>query len=111
MSKRKFTWDCWDFDTEGDAYVVSKDECPIKENVLEYICDKDYVSGTEQDININFDALVKEGWCCFQCRSDWDNGFDGGGYVVEEGNEKPTSGRGWFPVWIVRSDRLFYEGL
>ena len=108
--KRKFTWDCWDFDMDGDAYIVSKDECPIKEDVIKYICDHDYVQGPEQDINIDFGALIKEGWCCYQCRSDWANDYERcGSYVAEVGENKPNYGRGWFPVWIVRSDSLFNE--
>ena len=58
---------------------------------------------------IDFDALIKEGWCCYQCRSDWANDYEGGSYVAEIGENKPKYGRGWFPVWIVRSDSLFYE--
>ena len=110
MSKRKFTWNCWDFDTEGYAYVVSKDECPDKENFVQYISAEDF--GHDDDIgNLNPNANVFEGWCCFQCRSDWDNTDIPGGYVVEEGKEKPTNGRGWFPVWIARSDDVCGDDL
>ena len=105
MSKRKFTWDSWDYDGDGDAYIVAKDECPEIEFVPEFICKhndlhSDCMDGIRKDI--------KEGWCKFQCRSDWVN-CDGphGFYVVTEwaGDTKNLYGKrnpGWFPVWIVK---------
>ena len=109
MSKRKFTWECWDYDLEGYAYVVSKDECPDKENFVQYISAEDF--GHDDDIGgLNPNPEIKEGWCSFQCRSDWDDGsYRNGGYIVEEGTEKPKYGRGWFPVWISRRDDVLGE--
>ena len=42
MSKRKFTWECWDFDIDGYAYVVSCDECPDKKDFVKYIAKHDF---------------------------------------------------------------------
>ena len=100
MKKRKFTWDCWDFDLDGCAYVIAKDECG-KENLADYICSHNYVSG------ITGFEKISEGWCAFQVRRDWDNeDVPNGGYVVEICENKPKSGRGWFPVWIIRDDDI-----
>ena len=111
MSKRKFTFDCWDIDYEGDAYVVSKDECREKRAVIGYIVDNDCLNGTddEEELRINSDAKILDGWCCYQCSY-----FDGErqcGYIAEIGEEKPSYGRGWFPVWIVRRYDLIIEGM
>jgi hypothetical protein len=101
---RKFKWDSWDFDCDGDAYIIAKQECPEKENVPDYIIQEDCLHPDCKD-----GMVVEEGWCKYQVRTDWENG-DGepkGGYVVEmyksapiklNGKRKP----GWFPVWIVR---------
>ena len=100
MRKRLFTYDCWDIDYEGDAYVVSKDECKDKRALIGYIVDKDCLNGTKEEIWINKDAMIQEGWCHWSCV--WDFGELEMGYVVEIGEEKPNYGRGWFPVWIIR---------
>ena len=101
---RKFKWNAWDFDCDGDAYIIAKAECPEREQVPEYIAKEDCLHS-----NCKGGMVVKEGWCKYQVRTDWENG-DGepmGGYVVEQratcpkyldGKNKP----GWFPVWIVR---------
>lgn len=104
MSKRKFTWDSWDFDCDGDAYIVAKDECPDRHKVPAYIALADNLSA-----DCAGGMLVEEGWCKWQVRTDWENG-DGepkGGYVVEdyEPHTRRLDGKrkaGWFPVWIVR---------
>lgn len=107
---RKFKWDSWDFDCDGEAYIIAKDECPDKENVPDYIIREDCLA---QDCKLGM--VVEEGWCKFQVRTDWENG-DGepeGGYVVETyesltrhsitGKRKP----GWFSVWIVRKGEWY----
>jgi hypothetical protein len=101
---RKFTWDAWDFDCDGYAYVIAKAECPELENVPDYIITADNLHGDCKD-----GMKIEEGWCKYQVRTDWENG-DGeplGGYYVSQikseairpdGKHRP----GWFPVWIIR---------
>ena len=36
--KRKFIWDAWDYDLDGEAYIIAKDACPDRENVVDFIC-------------------------------------------------------------------------
>ena len=36
MAKRYFTWDTWDFDCNGTAYIIALDECPNIEDVPKY---------------------------------------------------------------------------
>lgn len=33
----KFTWDKWDFDLDGEAYVIRKDVCPNREDIPDFI--------------------------------------------------------------------------
>ena len=104
MSKRKFTWDSWNYDFDGDAYIIAKDQCPEIENVPDYICRVDYIDATCKK-----DMQVEEGWCKWQVRTDWEDG-DGephGWYVIEKQKNPPEDmygkkKRGWFHVWIVR---------
>lgn len=103
---RKFKWDMWDFDLDGSAYVIAKDECPNKKDVPAYIVHED---GLHPDVlNPEFGEclcpeIVQEGWCKFQVRSDWCDyeGEPAGGYVVHFGTHDMPH-KGWFPVWIVR---------
>lgn len=104
---RMFTWDAWDYDLNGDAYIISKSECPLAVNVPDFICGNEHI-----DHKHKLDMVVKEGWCKFQIRSDWDNseGEVCGGYFVKELKEYPKDSqgkkkRGWFPVWIVRKGK------
>ena len=101
---RKFTFDAWDFDCDGSAYIIAKDECPNREDVPDFICREDGIhSECKQDM------VVEEGWCKYQVRTDWED-YEGermGGYIVEKRKNQPCylNGkklRGWFPVWIVR---------
>jgi hypothetical protein len=106
---RKFTWDSWDFDCDGEAYIVAKAECPDECDVPGYIVLHDALPGYCADA-----MEVKEGWCKYQVRTDWEHG-DGrpqGGYCVETyepftkniyGKRKP----GWFPIWIVRKGEWY----
>jgi len=109
----KFTWDSWDFDCDGNAYIIAKKECPEKECVPNYIIKSD---------NLNEECkegmVVEEGWCKYQVRSDWINTEKPcGGYLVETyephtrhsitNNKK----RGWFPVWIVRKGEWYYRNI
>lgn len=99
MPKRKFTWDAWDYDCDGSAYIIAKDECPEKANVPDYICQ---VDGIHPECKP--EMVVEEGWLRWEVRRDWDNG-DGepsGGYVVY--NAKVPRA---FPVWIVRKDEWY----
>lgn len=113
MSKRKFAWDAWNFDGAGNAYIISKDICPKREDVPGFVIRNDGLDpmclvGENEDDHLSVES-VREGWCKYQCRSDWED-FDGpsGGYLVEECKSRPTSRKsgkpapGWFPVWIVR---------
>ena len=115
--KRKFTWDAWDFDCDGTAYIIAKDECPNRVDVPEYIVNADGLPLTLLDGN-NPDHIsihdVKWGWCKYQVRTDWENG-DGepmGGYIIEEyePNTQKLNGKrkpGWFPVWILRKGEWY----
>lgn len=105
---RNFTWDAWDFDCDGEAYIIAKDECTEKEKVPDFICRVDDI-----DPKCKPEMEVKEGWCKFQVRSDWE-GEDPeprGWYVIRydaatkrsDGTRKP----GWFPVWIVRKGEWY----
>lgn len=106
---RKFTWDAWDFDCDGDAYIIAKGECPERENVPDYIIQEDNLHQDCKD-----GMIIEEGWCKYQVRTDWDNG-DGepqGGYCVRlsEAETKRLDGKrkpGWFPVWIVRKGEWY----
>lgn len=104
MGKRKFTWDKWDYDCDGNAYIISKDECPNREDVPEFICKND---GIHSDCKK--EMIVEEGWCSWQIRSDWfdHEGEAIGGYYVEKQIEKPNTNNKWFPVWIVRCDEWY----
>jgi len=106
---RNFKWNSWDFDCDGEAYIIAKAECPERDKVPEYICAVDNLHS-----NCMAGMEIKEGWCKFQCRSDWENMESGphGWYVVEtyepytkrlDGKRKP----GWFPVWIVRKGEWY----
>lgn len=106
---RKFKWEAWNFDCDGEAYVIAKDECRNSEDVPDFICQND---GIHPDCKM--EMVVEEGWCKYQVRTDWENG-DGepmGGYVVYKQKEPPKdmSGKkkaGWFPVWIVRKEEWY----
>lgn len=104
----KFTWDYWNFDGDGGAFIIAKKVCPLKEDVPQFIIDAD---GLHNDCKSGM--VVEDGWCKWQVRTDWENldGEPAGGYVVQEekfvaktldlyGKRK----RGWFPVWIVRKE-------
>ena len=101
---KQFTWEAWDFDFEGEAYVIAKEQCPNKENVSDFICREDCLP-----LDCKLEMVVQEGWCKYQIRTDWAD-MDGephGWYVVEMQKNAPTDihgkkKRGWFPVWIVR---------
>jgi hypothetical protein len=107
---RRFKWDVWDFDYDGDAYVIAKSECVDRNSVPSFICDKDGISEACKP-----EMKVEEGWCKFQVRTDWGDHDDStpcGGYVVErdENFTKRTDGRrkpGWFPVWIVQQGEWY----
>lgn len=106
---RKFKWWSWNYDWDGDAYIIAKDECPNKEDVPEFICKNDGIHA-----DCKSEMVVEEGWCKFQVRTDWEGG-DGepyGWYVVEKQKEPPKDlygkkKRGWFPVWIVRKGQWY----
>lgn len=104
-SKRRFTWDAWDYDCDGEAYIIAKSECPARENIPKYICENDELTYEDRREAILND--IKEGWCKYQVRSDWYNA-DGaqGGYYVIEGKE-PKNKRGYFEVWIIRKGEWY----
>lgn len=92
--KRKFTWDSWNYDCDGAAYIIAKDQCPERKAVPDFICGVDDIHP-----DCKSDMVVQEGWCRWEVRSDWEN-TDGGpmGWYVVYGEKVPRS----FPVWIVR---------
>jgi hypothetical protein len=99
----------WDFDGYGHAFVVSKDVCKTPKDVLDLV--KSEIE--RQPVNPGNEHAVEEGWCKFQCRSDWSDGYAGGGYVVvdcerefETTNALGKRTPGWFRVWYVRHDVL-----
>lgn len=102
----KFAWKKWDFDGEGEAYIIKKSLCPSHEDVLDLLIYTDNLRAEHRQEVI--DDGIQDGWCKYQVRSDWEDGEPRGGYVVEtnkaysldiHGKRK----RGWFPVWIVRA--------
>jgi len=95
----KFTWNSWDIDGQGEAYVIAKKICPQKEDVPQFIVIADKL---HEDCKAKM--IVEEAWCKWQVRTDWENG-DGepcGGYFIAESNYDGK--RGWFPVWIVKGE-------
>ena len=121
MSRRKFTYDHWDYDCNGSAYIIARSECLKRDDVPRYIIEADHLHedclNPDKGAHLSV-ADVREGWCKYQCRTDWENG-DGkpqGGYFVEErahsegmyyhywqgGVNYRKKSPGWFPVWIVR---------
>lgn len=108
MSKRKFTWNAWDFDFEGEAYIIAKSECPERLDVPKYIASEDKLH-----VDCAPEMEIEEGWCKFQIRSDWEN-YEGahGWYVVTQiqNEAKRLDGKckpGWFTVWIVRKGEWY----
>lgn len=102
---RKFKWDMWDYDCDGLAYIIAKDECPNKSDVPQYIVEED---GLHRDVlnpelgDCLCEDIVQEGWCKYMVRSDWDNAEGPcGGYCAQLGTHS-NKHKGWFPVWIVR---------
>ena len=101
---RKFKWNKFDIDGDGECYVIAKDECPSKADVPMFVVKQDTL-----DTACAPDMVVEEGWCKFQCRTDWDNtdGEPRGWYVVEmdESFSLNLYGKrkaGWFAVWVIR---------
>ena len=106
MNKRKFTWDAWNYDTDGESFIIAKSECPDREQVADYIIREDDI---HSECKPDIDADIREGWCCWQIRRDWED-CDGDavcGYIVVDGAKRPERGRGWFPVWIVRKGEWY----
>ncbi len=123
MQQRKFAWNSWDFDCDGEAYIIAKDQCSNREDIPGWIVQNDNldpecmnpVYGKGEYIAVED---VEEGWCKYQVRTDWENG-DGepqGGYFVKEGKTPPQyqygekcgqTKPGWFPVWIVRKGNWY----
>lgn len=107
--KRAFTYEIWDFDCNGEAFVIAKDQCPEQEKVAAYIADQEGF-----DPACANEMIVEEGYCKYQCRSDWENDdCPRGGYTVEQQKAYPTyqdgrRKRGWFPVWIIRLGDWYY---
>jgi hypothetical protein len=121
--KRKFTWDTWDYDCCDEAYIIAKDECPNRDDVPVWIVKTDNLD--PECLNSAHGAYiavedVKEGWCKYQVRTDWENGDGeplGGYFVVDDsctprhlyrsGDKKGKRIPGWFPVWIVRKGEWY----
>ncbi len=100
---RKFTWDAWSYDCDGEAYIIAKSDVPNKEDVADYIIRVDHL-----DPACRSDMNIEQGFCKWQVRRDWEHDGDDmhrGGYVVEKSNS-PTK-KGWFPVWIIRKEEWY----
>lgn len=104
----KFTWDYWNFDGDGEAFIIAKKVCEQAEDVPNFIAAVDDLSE-----DCKAEMIVQEGWCKWQVRTDWENyeGEPGGYHVVESKFDAETKHsitgkrkRGWFPVWIVRKE-------
>jgi len=94
VSNRKFDFNCWDFDGDGEALVAD----------AEIYSPTDAVDLAKVELCTEAVEPSVCGWCHFECRTDWEDG-DGspqGGYVVRQTIDKPNRGRGWFKVWIAR---------
>lgn len=57
-SKRYFVWDTWDYDCDGEAYIIAKDVCPNKEDVPDFICREDRIPAKSKS-----EMRVQDGWC------------------------------------------------
>ena len=107
MKEHKFTWKAWDFDSEGEAYIISKRECPDRAKVVDYILMQDHLDPAYRSA---LERNLREGWCAYQCRSDWMDTSGAMGWYVVELEEKyilnlqGVRKRGWFPVWVIRKD-------
>ena len=97
--KRKFTWRSIGYGHDGGAYIIAKDECPRREDVPDFICREDHL-----DPACATDMVVKEGWCRYECRTDFEEHYGEwlSGYVVHA-EKVPRA----FPVWIVRKDEWY----
>lgn len=99
---KKFKWDVWNYDCDGEAYIIAKSEVPNRENVADYIIREDNL-----DPACKLYMNVEQGFCKWQVRRDWENG-DGepcGGYVVQKSDA--SAWKGWFPVWIIRKEEWY----
>lgn len=56
--KRQFVWDAWDYDCDGEAYIIAKDACPKREDVQDFICREDGIHS-----ECKSEMQVQEGWC------------------------------------------------
>ena len=122
-NKPRFKYKIWDFDCDGEAYVIAKRECTDRKGVPKWIVENDNLPPDVMNPDLGEHLSVEsvsEGWCKYQVRTDWDNcdGEPTGGYFVHEGAGKPSMSiyskhhenpekrgkpkPGWFPVWIVR---------
>lgn len=97
--KRRFVWDAWDYDCDGEAYIIAKDACPNREDVPDFICREDGIHS-----ECKSEMRVQEGWCRWEVRSDWEgcNGKPQGWYCVYD-QAVPRS----FPVWIVHKEEWY----
>lgn len=98
-SKRYFVWATWDYDCDGEAYIIAKDVCPNKEDVSDFICREDRIPAKSKS-----EMRVQDGWCRWELRSDWNNDYGdrGGGYCIYD-QKVPRA----FPVWIVRKEEWY----
>lgn len=107
---KKLKWDAWNFDCDGEAYIIAKSECLEKVNVPDYIIKEDRLHPDCKD-----GMVVEEGFCKFQVRTDWEDceGEPRGWYYVETHEpltQNSITGKrktGWFPVWIIRKGEWY----
>ncbi len=87
MKKKKwFEYERWNIDGGGTAHVIAKDVCPNAADVPDYICEAAGISEMYKP-----EMVVREGWCAYQCRSDWEDGRRGGSYIVMEQKNPPLN--------------------
>jgi len=60
----KFKWDAWDFDCDGEAYIIAKRVCAERDNVPDFIIREDNLPLDYKDR-----MTVEEGWCKYQVRT------------------------------------------
>ena len=97
----EFNWGKWDFDLDGDAYVINKKQCPMKADVPDFILEEDNLhEDCKQGI---IDQGIQQGWIRYGKCNYWDDSYTGrSGFEVQIDNDNLHFKKNWDPVWIVR---------
>jgi hypothetical protein len=110
---KRFTWDCWCVDgwNNNGVCVIAKSWIPDRDDVNKsFVYDEwmdTFTTGSKPNTNSTNPIKITEGWCTWQVRADWigNEGTPTAWWYVKEQKTKPPTGRGWFPVWILRTER------